>query len=143
MAKVCFGLPSNRNLNPATPSRIRRTNTSAIAWWCGRFLTNMDKLLRKFKKVFLGESICKVAPPKWKTVLSGCTQISYPARCMRQHRSISSMCANNIGSRPPSSLKTLVFNAKQAPVAQKTLRGWLYWPISDSRWCKMRPRQKG
>ena len=52
-AKVCFGLSSIRNFNPATPSKIKRIkimpNRNPFA-----FLVIANKLFLKFRNVFFG-----------------------------------------------------------------------------------------
>ena len=60
-----------------------------------------------------------------------------------QHRSISSMCAKNRSSRPPSFFQSLLRTRRQAPLTQKTSSGVSYCPSSFSTFWRMRPRQKG
>ena len=66
-----------------------------------------------------------------------------PDRSMRQHRSISSICAKSPCQARLLSLYSSVRTIRAAPVAQNISIGVSYWPWSASTCENMRPRQYG
>ena len=79
----------------------------------------------------------------WYTNDSGTIFTFQPRSCMRQQRSISSMCAKKRSSNPPRAFQTLERTIRHAPLAHKTSAGESYCPLSFSILCITRPRQKG
>ena len=70
-------------------------------------------------------------------------RLSSPRFFMRQHRSISSICAKKRGSNPFNLWKRSALSIRQAPEAQKISEVSLYCCVSFSKLVKIRPLQKG
>ena len=90
-----------------------------------------------------GEVGGSVPPPTWYTVEEGTTVTFHPSSCILQQRSISSMWAKNLSSRPPSLRYTELRTIRHAPVAQNTSTGESYCPSSFSTRPMILPRQNG
>ena len=131
------------NFPHARVSSMRRRRSFRPRVESGRFLCRSNRLLRKLRYVLRGFDAGRLPPPRWYTTAEGTAMIFAPDRSMRQHRSISSICAKKSVSSPPAFLYSSVRTIRAAPVAQNISIGVSYWPWSASTCENMRPRQYG